>query len=415
MNGYEGGAMPPSVDELLQYVINNGMIDLPNIEKQINMSTREKYLKQHDHKIWLGNDGKWCTYLTDYSKPNNRGLCKRRTKEQVEEAIISYWRQRENNPTIDEVFDEWNSRRLARQQIKKITYDINKDTYKRFYSTFGKNRIKDITELQWEDFLCDTVSGRKITSKCFANLKSITKGFLKRAKKRGLISMDVEHFFLELDVSDVDFKKQIINDDKEIFYDDEIEKIMDYIKNHIDNKNLGIALMFVTGIRVGELVVLKHSDFNGTTFNICREQTRHKGEDGHGVIYEVSDYPKTPAGFRTVIVPKDQVWIINKLRTINPFGEYIFIDSKGNIMDTDKIRKRLYFICDKVGIPRRSPHKIRKTYGSILLDNGIDNKLIEQQMGHTDISCTERFYHRNRRRNSQRQIIIDSIPEFAAK
>ena len=44
----------------------------------------------------------------------------------------------------------------------------------------------------------------------------------------------------------------------------------------------------------------------------------------------------------------------------------------------------------------KSPHKIRKTYGSILLDNHIDNKLIIEQMGRTDIRCTEEHYHRNR-------------------
>ena len=252
-----------------------------------------------------------------------------------------------------------------------------------------------------------------LSAKTFADLKSITKGFLKRAKKRKLINMNVESFFLEMDVSDNDFKKHIIDEEKEVFFDDEVDKIMEYIIHNQDVRNVGIALLFVTGIRVGELVSLKHEDFDGTTFKIKRTMTRYKNDDGKYVC-EVSEFPKTPAGYRTVIVPSVYKWIVDKLRLNNPFGEYIFVEN-GELLTTDKIRKRLYSLCDKCNIPRKSPHKIRKTYGSILLDNGLDNKIIEGQMGHTNITCTERYYHRNRKRIQQKQDIFDKIPEFMNK
>ncbi len=60
----------------------------------------------------------------------------------------------------------------------------------------------------------------------------------------------------------------------------------------------------------------------------------------------------------------------------------------------------------------KSPHRIRKTYGSILFDNHIDNKLIMEQMGRTDIRCTEEHYHRNRKNLDKKSSIISEIPEF---
>ena len=42
-------------------------------------------------------------------------------------------------------------------------------------------------------------------------------------------------------------------------------------------------------------------------------------------------------------------------------------------------------------------------------------RLIMEQMGHTDISCTESHYHRNRRSIDAKSQIISSIPEFQAK
>lgn len=401
-------------DEKLKFIIENGMLDLQNIEEQIEMKNNKKYLEMHTYKKWVNNEGKWCTYLPDTSKPYNRALFRRKTEKEINDLIISYWKQHEENPTIEEVFKEWNDRRLERKQIKPSTHLVNTQTFNRFYKDIRRKRIGSLDDNDWEDFLCDCITEYELTAKAFSGLKGITKGFLKRAKKRKLIDMDVEHFFMELDVTDNDFKRRVINDEDEIFYDDEIVKIMNYIRQNPDARNLGIALMFVTGIRVGELVALKHEDFNGTTFQVKRTESRHRDDKLKKYVYYVDDFPKTPAGYRTVIVPTSQKWIVDKIKLLNPFGEYIFLDSKGNRMNTVKMRKRLYLICEKVGIKPRSPHKIRKTYGSILLDQGLDRKLIEGQMGHTSIACTEEYYHRNRKKLDEKQAIIDSLPEFSA-
>lgn len=69
----------------------------------------------------------------------------------------------------------------------------------------------------------------------------------------------------------------------------------------------------------------------------------------------------------------------------------------------------------KLDIYKKSPHKIRKTYGSILLDHNIDNRMIMEQMGHIDITCTENHYHRNRRNLDAKSQILSSIPELQAK
>lgn len=171
--------------------------------------------------------------------------------------------------------------------------------------------------------------------------------------------------------------------------------------------------MFVTGIRIGELVALKHSDFEENTLKIRRTETRYKDEDGK-YVRKVKDFPKTKAGVRTVVIPKDFLWIIEAIQRLNRFDKYIFVKD-GERISTQSIRMRLKRICKKLNIPSKSPHKIRKTYGSILLDNHIDHNLIIGQMGHTDILCTENHYHRNRRSVDKKCSIISTIPEFQAK
>ena len=61
------------------------------------------------------------------------------------------------------------------------------------------------------------------------------------------------------------------------------------------------------------------------------------------------------------------------------------------------------------------PYCPRKPCGSILLDNCVDNRLIIDLMGHTDIAMTEGHYHRNRRSLERKAQILSSIPEFSSK
>ena len=107
--------------------------------------------------------------------------------------------------------------------------------------------------------------------------------------------------------------------------------------------------------------------------------------------------------------------VLRKIKVINPFGEYAFVNNSGNRMTTCCFRSRLYRVCRKLGIYNKSPHKIRKTYGSILLDNNVDKRFIIKQMDHADILCTETKYHRDRREHDEKMEIISNIPQFKAQ
>lgn len=48
--------------ELLQYVADNGIIDLTYVRDQIEMKKKEELLKLHPYKIWEGSDNYWHTY-----------------------------------------------------------------------------------------------------------------------------------------------------------------------------------------------------------------------------------------------------------------------------------------------------------------------------------------------------------------
>lgn len=57
-------------------------------------------------------------------------------------------------------------------------------------------------------------------------------------------------------------------------------------------------------------------------------------------------------------------------------------------------------------------HKIRKTYATNLLNAGVDEKIIQKQMGHTDISTTKGFYYYNNRNVDEARAILTEATNF---
>lgn len=374
------------------------------------MNKRKELLKKHVYAISQGKDGKCRTYLPDKDNKSGRKMIKRNTQESLEDVIVSYWKAEEENPTVEDIFVEWADRKLKNGEIGKGSYERYHMDFKRFFSDFGKEKIKTFSEEQIEDFLIDSIVKLNLTQKGYSNLRLIIYGIFKTAKRKKYITFGITELVNNMEISKKIFRYSRKKDSEEIFDDSEFEKIEAYLIQHMDLINLGLLLMFFTGIRVGELASLKWSDYDGNSIKIQRTEIRYKNDTG-SYVYEIKESPKTEAGIRDVIIPPQCIWLMKKIRAMNPFGEYIF-EKNGIRIKTYSYRKRLYYICDQTKIPRRSPHKIRKTYASILLDNQVSEKLITDLMGHTDIQCTNKYYGRNRKSNEEKAEILNNIPEF---
>lgn len=92
-------------------------------------------------------------------------------------------------------------------------------------------------------------------------------------------------------------------------------------------------------------------------------------------------------------------------------GEYIFMD-QGHRLTASAIRSKLYRICKKIGVERKSPHKLRKTYLSILLDEKCDQRLVTDQAGHVSINTSEANYHYNRKNAGKKIALLSNIDAF---
>ena len=401
-----------SSEDILKYLADNNIVDMEAVKAKIEMKNRQELLEQHPYKISQGKDGKWRTYLPD--KVKGRIQIKRTSRKAVEDSVIDYWNAELNSPTIEEVFTHWNDHRFERGSISSGTHLRNIQVFNRHYKDFGQQKIKDTTAEEFEDFLENQLALYQLTAKAFSLLKGITKGLINRAKRDHLISYNADSVLQELQISKSDFKRVHKEPEEEVFTEDELPIILNYLAKHLDVWNVGILLMFLTGIRVGELVALKHSDINGNIIRVQRTEVKHLVRKGK-YEYVIKESPKTDAGNRLLIIPEGYSWMTQVLNGLNPEDDFIFVNAyrgKRNRLTTNSIRSRIIRVCGKLNLVPKSPHKARKTYLSILLDNNMDRKLVEALAGHVDISCTEANYHRDRRNTARKTALINAIPDF---
>ena len=395
-----------NVNAVLQYAVDHDMLDVQYVQDQIEMLKREELLKKHPYKIWQGKDGKWRTYLPDEEK--GRNMKKRNTEAEIEDLVAEYWKEKLENPTVRELYDEWITDKLKRKEIVKETRDRYNRQFDESLQEFGKRRIKTIAEFDIEDTILNAIYEHDLTAKGYSNLRTLFYGIFKRAKKKKMVDFSITEVIADIDISKKSFRKVIKTDEELIFSEDKTDEVINYImESDLDILNLGILLYFKSGARPGELVALKPEDVMGRVLHIRRTEIFYKGDDGKN-IYEVRDFPKTAAGIREVILPSSSEWILKEIRKLNPFGEYLF-ERSGERIRTYTFTSRLKTICRKLGIVKKSLNKIRKTYGTILLDNGVEESLVIAQMGHTDIKTTKRYYYRNRKNLQQKSEVIDKV------
>lgn len=384
--------------ELLKFAVENGMIDLDTIQEKIEMNERKKYLEMHQYRIWQGTNGKWYTYLP--TKEGGRVQKSRTTRKGIEDLVIETVRKNKESPTVKEIFYEWSSKRLERGEIEKSTYSRYERVFEQCFNSIKNQEIKKINEMDIEDFLKDTIHSLSLSQKAYSNMRTIIYGIFRYAKKKGLIEYSIKQTIEDIQFSKNEFSKTVHEDNEQVFMISEEKKIVKYLEDNIDILNLGLLLIFKSGLRIGELVALENSDISRNIISVHKTETIYR-ENGE-VHYEIKNFPKTEAGLREVIVPDNYLWIFREIRKICPFGQYLFMEN-GERIRSYIFRNRLYTICKKLGIVVKSPHKIRKTYGSILYDSEeISEAFIISQMGHTDISCLKKHYYYNRMENNEK-------------
>ena len=89
---------------LLADAVAHGIIDSDLLRQQVEMAKRKEVIKKHNeaYSCWEDKDGYWNTYLP--GELGGRKRVKKKSREEMENAIVAYYTETENNPTLQRVF-----------------------------------------------------------------------------------------------------------------------------------------------------------------------------------------------------------------------------------------------------------------------------------------------------------------------
>lgn len=161
----------------------------------------------------------------------------------------------------------------------------------------------------------------------------------------------------------------------------EVEKLLDYFDSDtfegIRDKAL-IDLIYCCGLRISEALQLNANQIN---FSDRMLKVIGKGNKERYI----------PIGSKTL----ETIRVYKRLReTIANRDNSLFIKSDGNRLDRFTAYRLINHAMKQVtDIKQKSPHTLRHSFATHLLDNGADIRSVSEMLGHSSLSTTQVYTH----------------------
>lgn len=181
----------------------------------------------------------------------------------------------------------------------------------------------------------------------------------------------------------------------EVFTDSELQRFIPACNAKHKNgkpiyKNAGLfVFMLNTGLRIGEALALKWSDYSEAhkTIRVNSTIIQAKDEDGRRKIKEQATV-KTKGSERVLKLNSKAIEVLPSKRE----GKYIYCNAAGNPLSHRNVQRMLDNILTVAGIEHKSTHAFRHTFASRLFAKGIDIRVISELLGHSDTRVTYNTY-----------------------
>jgi len=142
-----------------------------------------------------------------------------------------------------------------------------------------------------------------------------------------------------------------------------------------------LELLYATGMRVSEIANLKPSDLH-----LKNDYVRCIGKGEKERIIPIGKKSK-----KTLYRYLEEIY---PLFSTNPHIPYLFLTRNGNPLSRQRIWQIIKELTQQAGIQKNiTPHTLRHSFASHLLQNGAPLRIIQELLGHADISTTQIYTH----------------------
>lgn len=259
---------------------------------------------------------------------------------------------------------------LSKRTAESYTNDL--EVYEEFLDKRGITDVRDIRDSDIKDFLKVRNDNDKTTT--IAHNLTVIKNFHAYLLREHIVLKDVA-LLIERPKLRKSLPRTLSISDIDKLLDIELDSIFDY-----RNKAM-LELMYGVGLRVSEIVNLSVNDIDLTN---CVIRIMGKGSKERIVpLGEYSIYYLNLYLDRRREMLKD-----------NKTCDKLFLNNHGMGMTRQGFFKNLKQLLLEKGLnPDVSPHTLRHSFATHLLNNGADLRSIQEMLGHSDIATTKIYTH----------------------
>ncbi|KKP25782.1 MAG: Tyrosine recombinase XerC [candidate division TM6 bacterium GW2011_GWE2_31_21] len=265
-------------------------------------------------------------------------------------------------------------RGVAQNTIRAYKSDM--DQFSMFWDEIAKKEpiIADATNQIIKRFII-SLFYKKISKASLCRKLSAFRSFQQYCKKQGI------SFVLDCKSPKKDKKLPIVLSVDEIFYlldSNDLEKVDSSFP--FRNKAL-LELTYATGARCSEIVHIKMQDINWSEKVI---KVLGKGSKERFVLFG----SKAQNAIEKYI-EEERVFLQSKKKS-----DYLFLNCHGERLNTRSVQRIFEKFRQFLKIERKfTPHKLRHSFATHLLNQGVDLRLIKDLLGHAYLSTTEIYTH----------------------
>lgn len=340
----------------------------------------------------------WTLTDKDFApKGKKRGTSLRAQEKQIKFDMLNQVVPNGNNLTVLSLAEAYTSLRAGVRSSTRAGYKTVLNVLRK--DPFGSRRIDKVTFAEAKAWLArlQTVDGRG-----YSSIHSI------RGVLRPAFRMAVENDWIRKNPFDFELATVVVNDSvtREALTRKQERRFLEFVKadRHYSRYYEGIFILFKTGLRISEFCGLTIADIDFGARRIRVERQLQRTSDMRYVIQE----PKTEKGIRFVPMSDEVAECFRKVITqraapesepeVDGISGFLYLDKNG--MPLVALHWEHYFqrivakfnSIYKEEIPKVTPHVCRHTFCSNQARAGMNPKVLQYVMGHSEIGVTLNTY-----------------------